>query len=358
MSLEEARRLVRDFVTGDFNSDKHASFLQWLESASSHELNELADEYEDLANENKDLADEYKALKDRSSLPDLNPSEEWIMQLERKIDYLEARKELEARRKQTVVVKLRGKRVMRNWGWTAASVLVLVCGGWWLAQNRPGSERKIENPKGSQMKQLTLSDGSRIWLNAASTLQYPASFVGKERVVQLNGEAYFEVAKDEQRPFKVKARDAVVEVMGTSFNVQAYDDEPVVTTTIFTGRIKVRRGGDELILLPGEQATIGYAGPSAGVRKSDSSKVNLQSVTAWKKGELIFNADPLHSVMNSVGRKYNVEISYEAGVSEKTYTGILSKDEKLSEVVEDLRHSNIYCKLVDEGQRIVVMPGP
>ncbi|OQP44884.1 hypothetical protein A4H97_08790 [Niastella yeongjuensis] len=181
-------------------------------------------------------------------------------------------------------------------------------------------------PRGRQF-QLVLPDGTKVWLNAASSIRYPTAFTGKERNVEITGEAYFEVAHNKDKPFHVKSNKQVVEVLGTHFNIMAYDDEPAVKTTLLEGKVKVTAGtAASAILQPGEQATL--------TRQIKIAPVKTAAAVAWKNGEFMFRNEPLENIMRSVARWYDVDIVYKADVAHKEVWGSITKYGNVSDVLE------------------------
>lgn len=169
----------------------------------------------------------------------------------------------------------------------------------------------VSNPRGSRVIDMTLSDGTRFWLNAGSSVTYPVAFVGKERKVTMNGEAYFEVAHNATMPFKVGKGDLEVTVLGTHFNVNAYDDENNIKVTLLEGSVKVLQQAldDKAILKPGEQA-IAMANTKLKLEKN----VDLQEVMAWKDGRFYFDGADIKTIMRQLSRWYDVDVSYQADV--------------------------------------------
>ena len=178
----------------------------------------------------------------------------------------------------------------------------------------------IQTPRGGQFL-VVLSDGTRVWLNAASWLKYPVSFTGGDRMVELNGEAYFEVAHRSDQPFKVKMQEQVVEVLGTHFNVMAYDDEPVVQTTLLEGKVKVHTDAQERILSPGQQAVVN----KFGRKKVVVRPVNTDHFVAWKNGSFSFDNTDIYTMMRQISRWYDVEIHYKDSL-DLYFNGSLKKD--------------------------------
>jgi len=211
------------------------------------------------------------------------------------------------------------------------------------------AQNTISTPKGGQY-QLILPDGTKVYLNAASTLSYPTSFQGKERLVELNGEAYFEVAKNKVLPFRVKSRQQTVEVLGTHFNINSYADEGAIRTTLLEGAVKVSAGINTQVIRPGQQAIL---------RKNTGDKmviveVNTDKVIAWKNGVFSFDNEDLKSVMRQISRWYDVEVIYTGVPTDEKYYGEISKNSKLGEVFEILELNNVNFNV--EGKTIKVSP--
>lgn len=186
---------------------------------------------------------------------------------------------------------------------------------------------RIETPRGGQY-QVQLPDGTKVWLNAASVLQYPVSFAPTgDRNVELNGEAYFEVAKDAAHPFKVKSTGQMVEVLGTHFNISSYVEEGRTITTLLEGSIKLNQ---HIILKPNERATLLNGQISL-------ARVDAIDAIAWKQGLFVFDGDTLEEVMKKISRWYNVETVFEdASLKSKKFSGRISRSLHLSKVLEKL----------------------
>lgn len=209
----------------------------------------------------------------------------------------------------------------------------------------------ISTPKGGTY-QIILPDGSIVWLNAASTLRFPTSFASQmERKIELSGEAYFEVAKDVQHPFKVLTTKQEVQVLGTHFNISSYSDDQLVKTTLFEGSVKVKNLQDTerevVILKPGQQSTI--TGGATTV-----STVDLNDVLAWKNGVFVFNDESLESIMKKVSRWYDVDVVYEGVDKNKLFGGSVSRFDHVSKVLRQLELTGGVHFKVEEG-RIIVM---
>jgi transmembrane sensor len=201
----------------------------------------------------------------------------------------------------------------------------------------------ITTDRGRQW-QLTLSDGTKVWLNAASSIHYPLVFTGSERVVEITGEAYLEVAHNPQKPFRVKVGDQVIEDVGTAFNVNAYGDEPVITTTLVEGA--VRFGGVKL--KPGQQAAIA----------NDRIKVaeaNIDQVLAWKNGLFSFEKADIYTVMRQLSRWYDVEVKFEGVPDNTPFQGEIGRSLTLAQVLKGLEQIHVHFR-IEEDKRIVILP--
>lgn len=209
----------------------------------------------------------------------------------------------------------------------------------------------VSTPKGGEF-QVVLSDGTRAWLNSGSSITFPAAFSGSERHVQIAGEVYFEVAKNKHKPFKVGLKDMEIEVLGTHFNVMAYEDEYNTATTLLEGSVKVKtlnsKTPESKILIPGQQASLTHA-------HFDIKKVDMEEVMAWKNGYFMFNNENIQSVMRKLSRWYNVEVEYEGNVANRAIWGTVSRFQNASQVLTMLELTGVI-RFKIEGRRITVMP--
>lgn len=210
----------------------------------------------------------------------------------------------------------------------------------------------VSTPKGGQY-QLTLSDGSKVWMNAASTLHFPTSFTGTQRLVELDGEAYFEVAKDAFTPFVVKVKDgAAIKVLGTEFNIMAYGNEQDTKTTLVKGSVKVTNGNFNAMLQPRQQALSKTGNSTAPVIINQYP--NMEEVLGWKNGVFQFvNAD-LRLVMRQIARWYDVEVLFDDRVPEVHFTGSISRSLKASELLSGIEYVGVHFKI--EGKKVLVLP--
>jgi transmembrane sensor len=209
------------------------------------------------------------------------------------------------------------------------------------------SYNTLSTPRGGQY-QIILSDGSKVWLNAASSIRFPTVFSGKLREVTLTGEAYFEVAKNKEKPFQVKVGDMKIAVLGTHFNVNAYEDEAEIKTSLLEGSVRINNGNGSGVLQPGQQAVVN--------NKSDQIKtgnVDLKEVMAWKNGLFRFEGADITTIMREIGRWYDVEIVYTGKVPNHHFVGKINRNVELSEVLRILELSNVKFSVA--GNKIIVL---
>jgi len=208
----------------------------------------------------------------------------------------------------------------------------------------------MTTPKGRQF-QLVLPDGSKVWLNAASSIRYPTVFTGNERKVEVTGEAYFEVVKNSTSPFRVKINDeAEVEVLGTHFNVNSYMNEESINTTLLEGSVSVKNSSGKLILQPGQQARV------AGNEKIKLfAEVDVEKVMAWKNGVFNFQDATLEEVMRQLERWYDIDVVYEKNIPRLEFYGKMGRDLSLAAVLRGLEKSNVHFR-IEDGRKLVVLP--
>lgn len=213
----------------------------------------------------------------------------------------------------------------------------------------------VATPNGGQY-QLTLNDGTKVWLNAASSLKYPLCFEGKERRVELNGEAYFEVAHNKSKPFRVITSHQEVEVLGTHFDINSYDDEPNTRTSLIEGSVRVTNlsSNKNITILPGQQSILSAAKPEAAIKVRN---IDIDEAISWKNGYFMFDEESLESILRTIARWYDVDIQYK-GLSENNklfFSGTLSKYSNVSKVLRKLELTeSVHFKI--EGRTILVMP--
>ena len=206
----------------------------------------------------------------------------------------------------------------------------------------------ISTPNGGQY-QLELADGSLVWLNATSSIRFPTTFIGKERRIEITGEAYFEIAKNREMPFIVAVNGAEVQVLGTHFNINAYNDEDNVKTTLLEGSVKFVSGDNSNILKPGQQFQLAKNGAF-----NVANDVNVDEVVAWKNGLFAFENATIERVMRQFSRWYDVEIEYR-GKTDDLFIAEMRRNIKLSDALKALELTG-KVKFDIEGKKIIVMP--
>jgi len=217
------------------------------------------------------------------------------------------------------------------------------------SQTAPVTFNTLSIPRGGQY-QLTLPDGSKVWLNSATSITFPTAFTGKDRRVQLTGEAYFEVTKNPSKPFIVSLRDkSEVRVLGTHFNINAYNDDSSVKTTLLEGRVQVSSNQNPAVILtPGTQASLNAKG------KFTVAEVDTEAVVAWKNGLFMFNSEDIETIMMQISRWYDVEVVYPGNKPDIHLSGIISRNVNVSSVLKMLEISGVKFKV--EGKKITVLP--
>lgn len=220
-----------------------------------------------------------------------------------------------------------------------------------VTENDQAFYNTITTPRGGQY-QVTLSDGTKVWLNAASSIHFPVVFTGSERKVEITGEAYFEVAKNKAMPFKVTAGSSEVEVLGTHFNINSYTDEPSIKTTLLEGMVKVTvpvLGASQSaeFLQPGQQAAINKQGRISLIKNAD-----LEEAVAWKNGRFQFKSADLKSILRQISRWYDADIEYKGNV-DMHFSGQLPRNDNVNKVFEKLALTGEVNFMV-EGKKIIV----
>ncbi|MET3876716.1 FecR domain-containing protein [Chitinophaga sp. OAE865] len=214
---------------------------------------------------------------------------------------------------------------------------------------------KMTTPKGRQFE-VTLPDGTKVWLNAASSIRYPTAFTGNERKVEVYGEACFEVARDAGKPFLVNVNNkASIEVLGTLFNVNAYENEKTINTTLLNGSIKVATHPASIVLKPGQQAQISTA---SGTNKPVGNieiinHPDMEKTMAWKNGLFNFEGAGIEEVMRQLERWYNIDVVYENGIPDIQFIGEMSRQISLSDLLEILRRTEVDFRV--EGRKLIVL---
>jgi len=207
----------------------------------------------------------------------------------------------------------------------------------------------ITTPRGGQY-QLVLADGTKVWLNAASSLKFPTAFAGDERRVELTGEGYFEVLHNDKKPFLVDTRNGIIQVLGTHFNINAYDNEMTVNTTLLEGSIKVFNESAFVILKPGQQSVINKRG-EIRINKG----IDVDEVVAWKNGKFQFGeAMSIEMIMRQLARWYDIEVEYKTKETGHI-GGSISRNVNVSKVLEMMEMTGA-AKFQVNGRNVTVLP--
>jgi transmembrane sensor len=216
-------------------------------------------------------------------------------------------------------------------------------GGW------GGQYNTLSTPRGGQY-QLTLPDGTKVWLDAASSITYPTAFTGKTRGVTVTGQVYFEVVHKTEQPFIVTANNIQITDIGTEFNINAYNDEPQQRITLLEGSVAVKSGADKLLLKPGEQAQ------NENEKLELKKGVDVSAVMAWKNGQFQLGNISFATLMRQLSRWYDIDIVYEGKIPEKNFGGTMNRSVNLSRILEVLHDYGIETKL--EDKKLIIMDKP
>ena len=210
--------------------------------------------------------------------------------------------------------------------------------------SEPMENTLVTHPK--EQFQLSLADGTNVWLNASSSIKYPTDFTGKYREVTVTGEAYFEVAHQASHPFRVISSGQTIEVLGTHFNVNTYPDEPTINTTLLQGSVKVINGSSFKIIKPGEQAVLKDG-------ELVVNRANSEEAIAWKNGYFRFNQERIESIMRKLSRWYNIDVEFDGPVPDDQFSGTISRFKNISAVLKALEYyQTVHFKI--EGRRVIV----
>jgi transmembrane sensor len=211
----------------------------------------------------------------------------------------------------------------------------------------PVAYNEMTTPRGGYY-QLVLPDGSKVWLDAASSIRFPTAFTGKERSVDLNGEAYFEIAPNARQPFLINSNGLTVQVLGTEFNMMAYSDEDAVRTTLVNGSLRVIRGNDQLRIRPGQQAAWPRNGNSLQLLVPD-----MQEVLAWKQGEFRFQDLPIPAIMRQIARWYDVDVEFRGPQPVNEFNGVIPRKRSVTDLLAVLEQTDVVHFTL-EGSKIIV----
>ncbi|HEY0174833.1 MAG TPA: FecR domain-containing protein [Pedobacter sp.] len=206
----------------------------------------------------------------------------------------------------------------------------------------------VTTPRGGQYR-VVLPDGSRVWLNAASSISFPTAFIASDRSVTITGEAYFEVTPNKHKPFRVSAGGQTVEVLGTHFNINAYTDEQDIHTTLLEGSVKLTQGNNQVLIRPGQEALLARHTNNFTVKQAD-----LEKAVAWTNGNFVFTHDNIRSIMRQISRWYDVDVFYQGKTAHKDFVGSVSRFDNVAKVLNTLQLTGTVLFKV-EGRRITVI---
>ncbi|HEV8084030.1 MAG TPA: FecR domain-containing protein [Chitinophagaceae bacterium] len=207
----------------------------------------------------------------------------------------------------------------------------------------------MSTPVGRQY-QVILADDTKVWLNAASSITYPTSFPGDDRKVSITGEAYFEVVHDARKPFHVMINDIEVRVLGTHFNINAYENEDATKTTLIEGSVKVTKNNSNILIAPGQQAIAINGNNDLPVKKKE---VDLDEVLAWKNSKFIFQDADIKSIMRQLERWYGITASYDGNVTNEEFVGVISRNVNISQILAMLEKTGRVGFRI-QGKNIIV----
>jgi transmembrane sensor len=211
----------------------------------------------------------------------------------------------------------------------------------------PVSYNIMATPRGGYF-QLVLPDGSKVWLDAASSIRFPTAFNGKERSVELSGEAYFEIAPNARQPFLITSNGMTVQVLGTEFNLMAYQDEDAIRTTLVSGSVKVVRGNDQLQIRPGQQASWARGGNALQLVKP-----NMEEVLAWKQGEFRFQDLQIPAIMRQIARWYDVDVEFKGPQPKNEFNGVIPRKRSVTDLLAVLEQTDVVHFTL-RGRKIIV----
>lgn len=385
MNNEEAGLFVKRYAAGTATPEEHAAFEQWIHEQPLQEVQSLLDEYTLLMEQhpvwlpaNRELLHRMLRELDRQqparivSLPWWRNKRAlaagvalllaatgyalWQQTAFRRHSSIAAVTSIPAGSSRAMLQLADGTTIDLDStgaaGTTKPSHVLKITAG--LLQYNPQRETNatvyniLTTPRGGQF-QLLLQDGTRVWLNAASSIRFPVAFNGNDRTVEISGEAYFEVAHQANRPFIVKAGPMQVNVLGTHFTVSAYPEETQIRTTLSEGKVAVTAGENTLQLSPGQQSVLPKGSDALTLRTVDTDQE-----MAWKDGRFIFNGN-IRDIMPQLERWYDIDVEYEGNISNQAFIGDISRNENLSEVLKILELTGkIHFRSVN--RKIIVSP--
>jgi ferric-dicitrate binding protein FerR (iron transport regulator) len=205
----------------------------------------------------------------------------------------------------------------------------------------------LTTPRGGQYA-ITLTDGTKVWLNSVSSLRFPTSFTGADRTVELTGEGYFEVAHDPSKPFLVKVNDIEARVLGTQFNIMAYPDEESVRTTLLEGSVRINQHSQSVLLKPGQQARITNSKSISVINDADTDQA-----VAWKNGVFDFDGSDIETTMRQISRWYDINVVYESKITEH-FNGAIVRNSSIEKVLQLLEYTGVVHFKI-QGRKVFVL---
>lgn len=204
----------------------------------------------------------------------------------------------------------------------------------------------LDNPKGSKVVDITLADGTQVWLNAGSSITFPVAFTGTQRIITLKGEAYLDVSHDAKKPFIVQTGDLSIKVLGTGFNVNAYQDAEPIKVTLLKGSVALFSKGANRLLKPGQQASIKG-------QISINNNIDVDEVLAWKNNRFVFDNCSIQQVMRQLEQWYDIEVAYEGAPTREAFVGSISRDVSLSQILSLLSETNAV-RFEQQAKKVIV----
>ena len=311
--MSEIDTIIQKYIQGNTSADENEQLQQWLQESLDNKKRMFAE---------KDIWDTFNYK--------INGKK---FNVKHELEFL----------KKSIEIKNPSRSILHYHVLKIAAILLITFGLGWSShfisffgnKNQIAiTMQEIFVPKG-QINQVFLADGTRIWINSETQLIIPSVFAINERTVKLNGEAFFEVAKDKNRPFKVEVKGQQIEVTGTSFNVRAYNNSNDIETTLQTGEIRLNTGNQTILLKPGEQSIFDKKN-----NKTNIIKVDASSFSAWKDGRYEFQSKDLIEVFKVVERWYDVEISAdETSFKGMHFSGVIKRNKDAKHFLDMLNHS-------------------
>lgn len=377
MNKEAAQQFIRQYLAGNYTEAEHLAFRQWLYSQPPEEMDELVSAYfHTLQMQEQPIpAPEQPWLNIAAQIQSVRTKRTWWKYAAAAAILIIASVILfrPAQQKQIPIaanaVMPGGNKAMLTLSDGSIISLDSAANGTLAQQGKTSIHKPVagqlqyeqleapavvqyntlSTPRGGQY-QVTLPDGSKVWLNATSSLRFPTAFSGKERRVELHGEAYFEIAHNPNMPFKVTtSNDLTVTVLGTHFNVMAYGDEENLKTTLLEGAVKLEKGAVNKLIAPGQEGKLDKKTGQLTI-----AEVDAEEAIAWKNGIFQFENADIATITRQLARWYDVDVVFEGPVPQQRFMGLMSRNVPLGSVLKVLETSGARFKI--EGRKLIVMP--